>query len=77
MENRIRETKEEIVAEMAKELRNRHTDLGDERAVLRDLQAAKFAYSLIILFSDEAVEKARTLAATGYSSPQSRGAIFR
>ena len=56
---------QDAIKGMAKDLIKLGTDLGDERAVLRDLQHAKWAYSLIILFSDQAVEEARTLLVTG------------
>lgn len=63
----LRTEKEKLIRDMAAELVKSKADLGDEREIIRVLQKASFPYSLIVIWSDEAVEKARTSLVTGSS----------
>jgi hypothetical protein len=54
---------ETIITKMAAVLRDAGTDLGDERAVIRDLRAAGFAAGDILALMDSVIEHARTITA--------------
>jgi hypothetical protein len=55
----------DIVAEMAAVLRAKEVDLGDERAVIRTLNAERFTSGEVMACMDDAVEKARVDSAPG------------
>lgn len=48
-----------LVVQMATALVDKGTDLGDERACMRALQAAEFGIGDIPIFFDQAIEEAR------------------
>jgi hypothetical protein len=63
------QSRTETVELMARVLRCREVDLGDEREVLRVLQAARFPAVDIVMLSDKATDEARRQSAE-FGAPQ-------